>query len=85
MDKKFAVAIGIIVVLALVLVYVLFIGPTIQGFVVQKQVAAQKIAVQTIMQVVNQQGYVVLGEGNDTMILVRYQQPQSTTNSSLGS
>ncbi|MEK6873225.1 MAG: hypothetical protein AABW91_00080 [Nanoarchaeota archaeon] len=75
-DKKFLIAMVVIVVLALVLLYVLLIGPKIQGYVVQRQIDAQQVAVQTIVQVVNQQGYVVLGQGNDSIILVKYNPEQ---------
>ncbi|MBS3073136.1 hypothetical protein J4477_04855 [Candidatus Pacearchaeota archaeon] len=76
-DKKFLIAVVIIAILALVLVYVLLIGPKVQGYVVQKQISAQEVAVQTIIEIVNQQGYVVLGQGNDSVVLVRYNPEQN--------
>lgn len=76
MDKKFTVAIGIIILLVLILAYVLFIGPSINGYLVLKQIEAQKVAVNTIIGIVEQQGYVVLGEENKSIILVKYQSPQ---------
>ena len=69
-----------IVVLALALIYVLLIEPKIQGYVVQKQVNAQEVTVQAIVQIVNQQGYVVLGQGNDSVVLVKYNPEQGQPN-----
>lgn len=73
-DRKFLIAVGIIVVLALVLAYVTLIAPGIQGYIVKKQIDAQTITIQSIIQVVNQQGYVVLPDGNSSIVLVKYQQ-----------
>ncbi len=81
-DRKFFIAAIIIVVLILVLVYVLLVGPKIQGYVVQKQVDAQQSAVQAIVQIVNQQGYVVLGQGNDSVVLVKYNPEQANNQAS---
>ena len=69
-----------IVVLALALIYVLLIEPKIQGYVVQKQVNAQEVTVQAIVQIVNQQGYVVLGQGNDSVVLVKSNPEQGQPN-----
>ena len=74
-DKKLVIAVLIIIVLALVLIYVLAVKPKVQGYVINKQIEAQKSAVDTIIQIVNQQGYVVLGPENNSIILVKYQQP----------
>jgi len=70
-DKKFAIALIVIVVLVLVLVYLTLLGPKIQGYVVQEQIEAQQVAVNAIIQIVNQQGYVVLGQGDNAVVLVR--------------
>ncbi len=75
-DKKLIIAWSIAVILALVIVYLVFVGPSIQGYIVKKQIDAQQAAVNTIIQVVNQQGYVVLNDGsNQSVVLVKYQQP----------
>ncbi|OIO41437.1 hypothetical protein COU56_04430 [Candidatus Pacearchaeota archaeon CG10_big_fil_rev_8_21_14_0_10_31_9] len=79
-DKKMVIATIAIVVLALALIYVLLIEPKIQGYVVQKQVNAQEVTVQAIVQIVNQQGYVVLGQGNDSVVLVKYNPEQGQPN-----
>jgi predicted Abi (CAAX) family protease len=75
-DRKFLIALIIIVVLALALLYVALIGPKVQGYVVNKQIEAQQSTVDAIVSVVNQQGYVVLGEGEGQVILVPYQVPE---------
>ncbi len=75
-DKKFAIALGIIVVLVLALVYLLFVGPGITGYVVDKQVQAQQVVVEAIIQQVNAQGYVQLSNGNESVVLVEYVPPQ---------
>ena len=74
-DKKFVIALIVIVVLALALSYVVFIGPKIQGYLINKQTRAQENVVKTIVQIVDQQGYVVLGDGNDSVVLIKYQPP----------
>jgi len=79
-DKKMVIATIAIVVLALALIYVLLIEPKIQGYVVQKQVNAQEVTVQAIVQIVNQQGYVVLGQGNDSVVLVKSNPEQGQPN-----
>jgi hypothetical protein len=69
-DKKFAIAILIIVILVVALIYVAVISPAIQGFVIQKQIDAQKIAVQSINQIVNQQGYIALTDDNNNSVVL---------------
>ena len=75
-DKKFAIMLGIIVLLSLALLYLLLIGPSIQGYVVNRQIEAQDLVISVIVQTVNQQGYVVLNTEQGQMILVPYQEPQ---------
>jgi len=74
------ISIAVIVLLALVIVYFFVAQPQIQGYVVKKQVEAQQIAVQTtiqtIMNLVKQQGYVQLGQGNESMILMQIKPEQ---------
>ena len=69
-DRKFKVAVFIIVILALALLYLTVIGPELQGFFVEKQVEAQQAAVGAIVQIVAQQGYVVLGNDTASIVLV---------------
>ena len=76
LDKKFMIAIGIIVILGVALLYVAVVGPKIQGYFDDKQIQAQAETVQAILQIVEQQGYVAIGDGADSVVLVRYQPPQ---------
>ena len=78
-DKKFAIAIIIIILLAIALIYITLLGPRIQGYFVKKESKAQEQVINTIVQVVNQQGYVVLNTGTEQVILVKYQQPVDQT------
>ncbi len=77
-DKKFLVAIIVIVVLALVIFYLTFVGPKIQNYITTQQNLAQENIVRTIMQIIDRQGYVVLGDQNNTVILVKYQPPEQS-------
>ena len=79
MDKKFGVAILIIAVLAIALLYVTFIGPSISGYVEDKRIQGQTETVQAILQIVEQQGYVAIGEGEDAVVLVKYQPQENIT------
>ena len=76
-DKKFAIAVLIIVVLAVALLYMTVINPRIQGYIISKQAQAQEGVVQAILQIVDQQGYVALGDGENSVVLVRYQPPEA--------
>jgi len=75
MDRKFAIAVLIILILACALAYVSVIKPTVQGYVVNKQLEAQGIVVNAIINQVNTQGYVQLFNGNDSIVLVKYAPP----------
>ena len=73
MNKQTKILIGIIVLLAFVLTYVLLIGPQFEKYMQEKQIQAQVDAVNTIIQIVNQQGYVVFGEGEEQIVLIKYE------------
>jgi len=75
MDRKFAIAVLLILILACALAYVALIKPKVQGYVINKQVEAQGIVVKAIMNQVNAQGYVQLFDGNNSIILVKYVPP----------
>jgi len=64
--------------LAIALAYVAFIGPKIQGYIVAKQVEAQQNVVNAILDVVDQQGYVAIGDGENSVVLVKYNPSQQT-------
>ena len=69
-DKKFAVALLFIVVLAIALLYVLVVAPRFQGYVVNKQVDAQKVLITSMMDAANQKGYITLSDGESTIVLI---------------
>jgi len=71
-DRRFAIAVGIIVVLAVALLYFVIVGPKIQGYIIAKQAQAQENVVNSLLQIVEQQGYVAIGEGENQVVLVRY-------------
>jgi type II secretory pathway pseudopilin PulG len=71
-DKKFIIALSVIIVLAIALVYLTVIGPKIQGYVVGKQAQAQENVVNAILNMVDQQGYVAIGDGENSVVLVKY-------------
>jgi hypothetical protein len=68
-DKRFAIALAIIIVLAVALLYMTVVGPKIDGYVVSKQAQAQENVVNAILQVVDQQGYVAIGDGENSVVL----------------
>jgi len=72
-DKKLGIAVLIIVVLAVALLYVLVIGPKIQGYVIAKETIAQENVVNAILSIVEQQGYVAIGQGENAVVLVKYE------------
>ncbi|HLD98427.1 MAG TPA: hypothetical protein VI815_03810 [Candidatus Nanoarchaeia archaeon] len=78
-DKRFAIAILIILILLAVLAYVLLIGPGIQGYVINKQINAQETVVKAVIDIVEQQGFVSLTDGNRSVILVKYVAPQNAS------
>jgi uncharacterized membrane protein affecting hemolysin expression len=70
-DLKFKVAIAVIIVLVLALLYLVVIGPSIQGYVINQQIQGQQATINAIIQTVDQQGYVVLGNGENAIVLSR--------------
>ena len=75
-DRKFVVAVGVIVILALALIYVLLIGPKIQSFFLNTQIKVQQQTINALIQGVNQQGSVGLTDGTNQIICIKYQQPE---------
>ncbi len=72
--------IAIIVLLLGFLAYVFWLAPSINGYVVNQQISAQKVLVDAIFTALSQQGYVQLtnAEG-ESVILVPYQAPANQT------
>ena len=69
-DKKFAVALGIIVLLAIALLYVLVVSPRFQGYMVSKQVDAQKVLIKSMIDAANQNGFITLNDGETEVVLI---------------
>lgn len=61
----------IILVLIGIMTYFFFVGPAINGYIVGKQVEAKDVVLQTIINQVQQQGYVQISdsEGNQLMLV----------------
>jgi len=70
--KYLKISITLIVILLLVIVYFLIAKPQIDGYVVKKQVDAMDQTVSLIIQAVNQNGWVQLGEGENAILLCRF-------------
>ncbi|MEK6841626.1 MAG: hypothetical protein AABX91_00545 [Nanoarchaeota archaeon] len=66
----------IIVVLAGVVAFTFLIKPKVTGYIVEKQTEGVQIAVNAILLQLQQQGFVQIPVGNQTLILVPYQQPE---------
>ena len=75
-DTKFLVALIIIIVLAVALLYFTLVGPKIQGYIIAKQVQAQETVVNSILEIVDRQGYISIGNGENSIVLVKYQPPE---------
>lgn len=67
----------VIVVLAGILIFTLLVRPAISGYSIEKQQEGVQIAVNSILLQLQQQGFVQIPIGNQTLILVPYQ-PQQT-------
>lgn len=68
--------IAVIVLLALV-IYAFIIAPSINAYVVQKQLEVKDYVLTTMLSQIEKQGYTEIVNGNDTIILVPYN-PQNT-------
>ena len=68
----------IVVILALVMIYAFIIQPAVSGYSVQKQTEGVQIAINSILSQLQQNGFVQIPIGNQTLILVPYQAPQTT-------
>ena len=66
----------VIVILVVIVVYAFVIKPAISGYTVQKQTEGVQIAVNSILAQIQQNGFVQIPIGNQTLILVPYTPPQ---------
>ncbi len=74
-DKRFTIAVLVIVALGIALLYLTVISPKIQGYVISKETQAQESTVQAILEIVDRQGYIAIGDGESSVVLVQYQPP----------
>ncbi|MDO8467851.1 MAG: hypothetical protein Q7S56_02805 [Nanoarchaeota archaeon] len=69
----------VILVLVAVVAYIFLIAPSINGYIVNKQIEAQQILVSTIIQQIQAQGYVQIPvSSNESLVLVPYQSGQGS-------
>lgn len=71
-NKVIKILIAVIIIMALVMAYFIIIKPQIDKATTNNQVTGFNIAIQGILDQLNQQGYVQLTIGNRTLILVPY-------------
>lgn len=62
----------VIVVLAGVVLFSLWVKPTIDGYIVEKQVDAQTLVYQDILDQVQQNGFFQMRVGNQTLLLAPF-------------
>ncbi len=87
MANRTALLIGflvlVIVILVAVVIFSFWIKPTFNGYVVQKQIDAQGLVFANIISQVQQQGFVQIQVGNQTLLLAPFnpqaQQAQQPT------
>ncbi|MDP3992402.1 MAG: hypothetical protein Q8P79_02770 [Nanoarchaeota archaeon] len=73
------VLVAVIVVLAAIMAYAFLIRPAFTGYTVEKQNEGVQIAVNYIVGQLQQQGFVQIPIGNQTLILVPYNPPAAQT------
>jgi len=78
-QKAVKILIGVIVLLVLIMGYFFIVKPMINNSAENNKVIGFNLAITGILQQLQQQGYVQLTIGNQTLILVPYQPPQNTT------
>lgn len=65
----------VVIILALAVIYAFVVTPAVSGYSVQKQNEGVQIAINSILLQLQQNGYVQIPVGNQTLILVPYQRP----------
>ena len=70
-----AILVVVIVVLAGIMVYVFLVKPKISGYNVEKQTEGVQITINYILSQLQQNGFVQIPVGNQTLILVPYSPP----------
>ena len=67
----------IIILLLGILAYIFLIYPKFNGYIINKQIEAQNILVTNMLYQLQQQGFVQLGVGNQTVVLIPYNPNQN--------
>jgi hypothetical protein len=71
----------VILLLVVFLAYLFLIGPSINGYVIDKQIEAQQILVSNIVSQIQQQGYVQIPLSEDEVLtLIPYQENPENSN-----
>ena len=65
-----------VLVLLAVVVYAYAVKPSINAYVINKQIEARDYVLETLISNVETNGYVELTKGNESLVLVPYQQPE---------
>ena len=80
MDEKriIRVLVSVIVIMALLMAYFVIIKPQIDKAATNNQIEGYNIAITSLLSQLEQQGYVQMTIGNQTLVLVPYN-PQNTT------
>lgn len=67
----------VIILLVLFIVIMFIVRPAINNYVIKKQIQAQEYVIASILNQIQQTGYVQLPVGNQTLVLVPYQPEQT--------
>ena len=74
-DKKnvlITVLVAVIVVMAIILVYIFLIRPSVTGYAVDRRSEGVEFAIASIIAQIQQNGFAQIPVGNETLILVPY-------------
>lgn len=66
----------VIVILLAVIAYAFWLSPTINGYIVEKQIEAKDIILSTIIQQVQQQGYTQITDKSGNALILVLAQPK---------
>ena len=67
------VLIAIIIILLGIVTYIVFVKPSLNGYIVNKQLEAKDIVLNSLLMQIQQRGYAEIVFGNQSLILVPYQ------------
>ena len=69
----------LVIILLVIIVYAFVLRPAINGYVISAQNTGIQYTINAILLQIQQKGYAEIPVGNETIILVRYPNPQSET------